>query len=73
MTCVIVGLLLAIGWYAGKLIYEVVSELLFERLHRSKWYLMAAGRRPVVTKEQPGDIKAVRNQIGFCYTQEKES
>lgn len=65
MEYIIMGLCLSIGWHVIKLIYEVAAELLFTRLHNATWYQIVAGKIPVTTKEQPGDIKAVKNQIGF--------
>lgn len=65
MKYIITGLLLSIGWHFVKLVYEVVSELLFSRLHEAKWYLIAAGKEPAVIEDKPGDIKEVKNRIGF--------
>ena len=62
---VITGILLSIGWHLGKIVYEVAAELLFSRLHKTEWYQLAAGRKPRETGEQPGDIKAIKNKIGF--------
>ena len=65
MNYILIGLGLAIGWHIVKLVYEVVAELLFTRLHNTTWYLVVAGKKPMNMEEQPGDIKAVKNQIGF--------
>ena len=69
MNYILMGILLSVGWHIVKLIYEVAEELLFERLHKAKWYMAAAGRKPKEVKEptdRPGEIKAVKNKIGFC-------
>ena len=65
MNYILIGILLAIGWFLVKIVYDVARELLFERLHSAKWYLVAAGIRPKEVKERPGDAKAVKNHIGF--------
>lgn len=65
MNYIIMGLLLSIGWHIAKLIYEVAAELLFNRLHRARWYQIAAGKIPKTIEAQPGDAKAVKNHIGF--------
>lgn len=66
MEYIIIGALLAIGWKTVSLIYGVAEELLFSRLHNAKWYQIAAGKKPrKVEAEKPGDIKAVKNKIGF--------
>ena len=65
MEYIIAGLLLSVGWHVVKIVYEMVCDILFTRLHKAKWYLTAAGKTPKTMKEQPGDIKAVKNKIGF--------
>lgn len=65
MNYILIGVLVAIGWHLVKLIYEVVVELLFSRLHRADWYLIAVGKKPKEIKERPGDAKTVKNKIGF--------
>lgn len=73
MKYIVVGLLLSIGWHIVGLIFGVVEELLFSRLHSAKWYQIAAGKKVKKTKNKPGDIKEIKNQIGFCYTEKIES
>lgn len=70
MEYIIMGALMSIGWYVAKLVYDIVAELLFTRLHAADWYQIAAGVKPRTVDEQPGEIKAVKNQIGFSYNQE---
>ena len=65
MEYILMGLCLSIGWHIIKLVYGIIAELLFTRLHNAEWYQIAAGNKPMVMEEQPGDIKAVKNQIGF--------
>lgn len=65
MNYIVMGLLLSIGWHVAKLIYGVATELLFNRLHKAKWYLIAAGEIPKTIEDQPGDAKPVKNHIGF--------
>lgn len=65
MRYILIGLLVSIGWHLVKLVYRMVTELLFNRLHRAKWYLIAAGEQPEKMGSRPGDIKEVKNQIGF--------
>ena len=57
MEYVIMGLMLSIGWHIVKLVYEIIAELLFTRLHKAKWYQVAAGKRPATTNSAPGDPK----------------
>jgi len=71
MKYIIIGLLLSIGWQTVELIFEVVRELLFSRLHKTDWYLIAAGKKPKEIKAT-SVAKTVNNRIGFHYT-EKES
>ena len=70
MKYIIFGILVSIGWHTVKLIYEMVYELLFNRLHKADWYRIVAGEKP---KDKRVDAKAVKNQIGFCYTEKIES
>lgn len=65
MKYVIIGLLVSLGWHFAKVIYEIAEELLFVRLHRAKWYQFIAGKKPKEIESKPGDIKEVKNQIGF--------
>lgn len=32
-----IGFLVAIGWFSGKIIFSIIEEILFERLHSSKF------------------------------------
>jgi hypothetical protein len=71
MEYIIMGALTAIGWYGAKLVYNIVAELLMTRLHAADWYQITAGVKSRTVDEQPGEIKAVKNQIGFSYNREK--
>lgn len=65
MNYILIGILVSIGWHVVKLVYEAVEELIFARLHKADWYLIAAGKKPKEIKDKPGEAKTVRNQIGF--------
>ena len=65
MKYILIGLLLSIGWHIATLIYDMAYELLFSRLHNTKWYLVAAGKKPKEVEDKPGDAKTVKNKIGF--------
>ena len=73
MNYIIIGLLLSIGWHISKVVFRAVEELLFERLHRTDWYLTIAGAKPVEETDRPGDAKRVKNRIGFHYVEKTES
>lgn len=68
MNYIIMGLLMSIGWQVARVIFEVAAELLFERLHKAKWYRIAAGCKTETIddcKDGPGEPKAVKERIGF--------
>ena len=68
MNYIIMGLLMSIGWQVARVVFEVAAELLFERLHRAKWYKIAAGVEPKAidnSEDRPGEPKAVKERIGF--------
>ena len=65
MVYLIVGFLVAIGWYLGKLIYEVVSNLLFRRLFKPDIPPVEPGKEPEEFVDSPGDDKEVKEQSSF--------
>lgn len=62
MEYVLPGLLLFIGWHAAKLIFEIISEVLFCRLHETNWYRILSGKKP---KEKNEKSKGDKSRIGF--------
>lgn len=56
MIYIIRGFLFGIGLYLAKLIFGIVEELLFSRLHKAKWYNIILGEQQ--------DIENVK-KIGF--------
>lgn len=64
MNYIVIGFLIGIGWHVVKLIYSVVEELLFCRLHKTNWYAIAAGNRPIDI-DAADNKKSVKNRIGF--------
>ena len=38
ISWIVIGFLVAIGWFSGKIIFSIIEEILFERLHSSKYY-----------------------------------
>lgn len=59
MIYFMIGLLLAIGWGLGKLFIDIIYEVTFERLHKSKRYMRICGRK---TNEEPNNVD---RKIGF--------
>lgn len=72
MYYIFMGIMLAIGWYLVRIVYDIVCEVLFSRLHKADWYLVVAGKKPSTTQNKPGDLKTVKNEIGFHYTEKVE-
>ena len=69
MKYIIIGALLAIGWNFVEIIYEIIREIVFNILHKTKWYLIACGRTP---KNVNGmDSEKVKNPIGFYQSKER--
>lgn len=64
MNYIVIGFLIGIGWHVVQLIYDVVYELLFCRLHKARWYNIAAGKRPIDI-DAADNKKSVKNRIGF--------
>ena len=59
---ILIGLAISIGWHFGKVIFGVLEEIIFERLHKSKWYKIVVGRMSINEKESS---KKLRMKIGF--------
>lgn len=34
----VIGIVMSIGWHCVKIVYEVLAEILFQRLHKEDWY-----------------------------------
>ena len=69
MNYILIGALLAIGWHFVESVYEIAYELLFSRLHKAKWYQVAAGKLPKETGKSK--FKEVNNPIGFYHDKEE--
>jgi hypothetical protein len=61
MDYIIIGVLLAIGWFIIRFVYDVVSEIIFCNLHHSELYAAICGKRQKknVKKKEP------EKRIGF--------
>ena len=59
MNYILIGLLLSIGWHIVKLFYLAFEEMLYIRLHDTKWYPILCGKKKKTVK------KANKNKIGF--------
>lgn len=64
MNYIFVGLLIGLGWRVAELAYDVIFEILFNKLHRAKWYCDLNGKKPPKINGS-NDEKTVRNRIGF--------
>lgn len=62
MNYIIIGLLLSIGWHSFKLIYEILSEIIFCRLHKADSYAVVCGK---TTKNSNKVTSTVKTKIGF--------
>lgn len=72
MKYIIIGLLLSIGWHVVKLVYGILEELIFCRLHDARWYLIMVGKETKRVDTNDGvHINTVKNQIGFNYTKDE--
>lgn len=61
MNYIIIGALLAIGWYMVELIYYIIDEIIMCRLHKARWYNILAGKEKRKKAKQDVLIK----KIGF--------
>ena len=62
MNYIIAGILFAIGWHIVKIIYEISAELIFCKLHRTKWYNVMAGKEKKLNSKSD---KGPKMKIGF--------
>lgn len=69
MNYLVIGLLVSLGWYIGKLIVDgIITEILFTRLHQAEWYLTVVGKSKDTSNRKS---KSTKMKIGF-YTESKE-
>lgn len=62
MKYIIAGILLSFGWHIVKIIYEIIEEILFCRLHNNRCYKIITGKeKRVNTKGKDG----LKMKIGF--------
>ena len=64
MNYIVMGLLMGLGWQMVRLIFGIIEELLFTRLHTTKWYPILAGKKPKSVKNTM-EVNEVKNKIGF--------
>lgn len=56
----LIGLLVSIGWHVGKLIYKLVEEIIFSRLHAQDWYAVLCKKMPAperIPRKKRGEDK----------------
>lgn len=69
MNYILIGLAVSFGWHIVKLIYKLVEEILFTRLHATQWYAVLCKKQqtPIVqlksNLKKDGDYKETR--MGF--------
>ena len=69
MEYLVIGLLVSIGWHVGKLVYKLVEEIMFTRLHANDTYAVICKKMPPNPK--PNVTKIKPNQtIGFKVNRE---
>ena len=61
-----IGFLVAIGWFSGKIIFSIIEEILFERLHSSKYYRIICKKQTI---KKSNDSKKMT--IGFLRDDER--
>lgn len=64
MEYIIIGFWMSIGWVLGKSLIGLVTKVLLNWLESTKTYREMINRE-IEIDELPGDIKVVKNQIGF--------
>ena len=60
ISWIVIGFLVAIGWFSGKIIFSILEEILFERLHSSKYYRIICKKQEIKKSTSPKKIP-----IGF--------
>lgn len=56
---------LSIMWYLGKLIVEILDEVIFMRLHQNKYYNILTGKKKAKTKKQSKVQSITGMKMGF--------
>lgn len=64
MEYIMIGFWMSIGWVLGKSLIELAANVLLNWLKSTKTYREMTNRE-IEIDELPGDIKVVKNQIGF--------
>lgn len=64
MSYISMGLLFGLGLCLVNLIFGIIEEILFIRLHNTKWYPFIAGKK-IKNINNTMDVKSVKNKIGF--------
>lgn len=66
MEYLVVGLLVSIGWHGGKLVYKLVEEIMFTRLHANDTYAVICKKMPAGPRPNMDNGQIRPNQpIGF--------
>ena len=66
MEILAIGFGLSIAWYLGKLIFDIIGEIIFTRLHKNKYYNIITGKRPRELKSKSQKVKSITGgKMGF--------
>lgn len=66
ISWIVIGFLVAIGWFSGKIMFNIIDEILFERLHSNKYYRIICKKQEI--KKSTGSKKM---PIGFLREDER--
>lgn len=67
----LIGLLVSIGWHFGKLLFDLVSEIMFTRLHKNETYAAICKKTPEGPRPNIQDGQIRKNMpIGFTANRE---
>ena len=66
ISWIVIGFWVAIGWFSGKIIFSIIEEILFERLHSSKYYRIICKKQTI---KKSNDSKKM--MIGFLRDDER--
>lgn len=64
MEYIMIGFFMAIGWTLGKYVINIALDMMCDKIRNTEWY-RECKRKESNTIDRPGDIKTVKNQIGF--------
>ena len=66
MEILVIGFGLSIAWYLGKLIFDIIGEIVFMRLHKNKYYNIITGKRSRELKSKSQKVESITGgKMGF--------